>query len=239
MSWNIEDRPNFYARTAGAIYLVVIVFGGFSEGFVASKLIVGGDAAATARNILASSALWSASLAGNLIVPLIAVPQLWIEYRLLRPVGRGLAQLFLLFNIVSLAVEAVSKLFQLVVLPILGGHGFGGAFTDAQLFGLARLALILHDEAFNVALMFFGCACLLSGWLIYRSTYLPKAVGVLMQIAGAAYLIATFSALFVPTLSDAISPWILLPPLIGESSLCLWLLVRGIDVDRWRARLGE
>lgn len=239
MTWSLEDRPNVYARLAGAIYLVVIVFGGFSEGFVASKLLAPGDAALTAHNILAASGLWNASLAGNLIVPLIAVPQLWIEYRLLRPAGRGLAQLFLLFNLVSLAVEAVSKLFQLVVLPILGGHGLGGAFTTPQLYALAHLALVLHDEAFNVALMFFGGACLLSGRLIYRSTYLPKVVGVLMQIAGAAYLIASFAALFAPAVSDAISPWILLPPLIGESSLCLWLLIRGVDVGKWRARCSE
>lgn len=234
---SIEERPNLYARTAGAIYLVVIVFGGFSEGFVANKLIISGDATATAHNIVASSALWDFSVAGNLVVPIIAVAQLWIEYLLLRPVSRNLALLFLLFNLVSLAVESVSKLFQLAVLPILVGHGMGGAFTAPQLYALAHMALAMHDVAFNVALIFFGCACLVCGHLIFRATYLPKFVGVLMQVAGACYLIASFAAISAPALADAISPWILLPPLVGESSFCLWLLFKGVDVAKWEAQL--
>jgi hypothetical protein len=237
MTLTLEQRPNLYARAAGAIYLLVIVFGAFSEGFVSGKLIAPGDAAMTAHNISTSAGLWNLSLAGNLLVPIIAVPQLWMEYRLLRPAGRGLAQLSVLFNLVSLAVEAVSKLFQLIVLPILGGHGLDGAFTEAQLQALAHFALVLHDQAFDAALIFFGCTCLISGRLIFVSTYLPRIIGLLMQLAGAAYLIASFAALFAPALSDAISPWILLPPLIGESSFCLWLLVKGVDEARWRARL--
>jgi hypothetical protein len=144
MTLTLEQRPNLYARAAGAIYLLVIVFGAFSEGFVSGKLIAPGDAAMTAHNISTSAGLWNLSLAGNLLVPIIAVPQLWMEYRLLRPAGRGLAQLSVLFNLVSLAVEAVSKLFQLIVLPILGGHGLDGAFTEAQLQALAHFALVLH-----------------------------------------------------------------------------------------------
>ncbi len=238
MASTIEVHPNRYARAAGAIYLLVILFGGFSEGVVASRL-VSSDAAVTAQNIMAASTLWKISLAGNLIVPLIAVVQLWIEYLLYRPVSKNFALLFLLFNIASLSVEAVSKVFQMLVLPILAGHHLGRAFTAPQLYALAHIALGVHDIAFNVALIFFGCACLLSGGLIIRSRYLPRAVGVLMGIAGACYLISSFSVLFAPALADFLSPWILLPPLVGESSLCLWLLFRGVDVREWQARLAQ
>jgi Domain of unknown function (DUF4386) len=94
-----------------------------------------------------------------------------------------------------------------------------------------------HDIAFNIALIFFGFTCLVNGYLIFKSGYLPKLIGVLMQIAGLSYLMACFAALFAPALADVITPAILLPPLIGESSFCLWLLIKGVDVGRWNERL--
>jgi hypothetical protein len=87
-------------------------------------------------------------------------------------------------------------------------------------------------------LIFFGFTCLVNGYLIFKSGYLPKFVGVLMQIAGWSYLTACFAALFAPAFSDLISPAILLPPLIGESSFCLWLLVKGVNIERWKERVG-
>jgi hypothetical protein len=172
-----------------------------------------------------------------LVIVLCAVPLLWIEYLLLRPVSRQLVLLAVLFNVVSLAVEAISKLFLLVVMPTLGSPGYLKAFAPQQLEVLANLALRSHDIAFNIALIFFGFTCLVNGYLIFKSGYLPKLIGVLMQIAGLSYLMACFAALFAPALADVITPAILLPPLIGESSFCLWLLIKGVDVGRWNERL--
>ncbi|MES2342010.1 MAG: DUF4386 domain-containing protein [Pseudomonadota bacterium] len=233
----LETHPNLYARLAGAIYLLVILFGGFSEGFVMSALVVSGDPAATAHNIIASPDLWTLSVAGNLVVPLIAVAQLCIEYLLLRPVSRNLSLLFLLFNLVSLAVECVSKLFLMMVVPILSRTD--GAFDPAQIQALAGIALTAHDIAFHITLIFFGCACLLSGFLIFRSGYLPRLVGLLMQAAGASYLIAAFAQLFAPAFAAQITPAILLPALVGESTLCLWLLLKGVNLRAWTARLAQ
>jgi hypothetical protein len=234
----VEEFPQRYARSGGALYLAIIVLGAFAEGFVANKLIEPGDAAATAHNILASPGLWRLSVAGDLVVVLCAVPLLWIEYLLLRPVSRQLVLLAVLFNLVSLAVESISKLFLLVVVPTLNSADFLRAFEPQQLEVLANLALRSHDIAFNIALIFFGLTCLVNGYLIFRSGYLPKLIGVLMQIAGLSYLIACFAALFAPALSDLITPLILLPPLIGESSFCLWLLVKGVNVTKWSERLS-
>jgi Domain of unknown function (DUF4386) len=201
------------------------------------RLIVSGDAATTAHNILASPELWRLSVAGDLIVMLCAVPLLWIEYLLLRPVSKHLVLLAVLFNLVSLAVEAISKLFLLVVMPTLGSADYQRAFDPQQLQILANLALRSHDIAFNIALIFFGLTCLVNGYLIFKSGYLPKLVGTLMQLAGLSYLIVCFAALFAPALADLISPAILLPPLIGESSFCLWLLVKGVDIAKWKERV--
>lgn len=240
MVWTgIEERPQLYARTAGAIYLLVILFGGFAEGFVMSAMIVPGDIAATARNIAARPDLWRLGVAADFAVPVIAIVQMWIEFLLLRPAGRGAALLLLLFNGASLAVECVSKVFLLMVGPALAGAAYAKVFAPNQLYGLVGFALAAHGAAFNVALVLFGCACLTAGGLIFRSGYLPRWVGVLLQIAGASYLVACLSALFAPAFADLITPWILLPPLVGEGSLCLWLLVRGVDVPAWKARLAE
>jgi hypothetical protein len=165
-----------------------------------------------------------------------AVPLLWIEYLLLRPVSKQLVLLAVLFNLVSLAVEAISKLFLLVVMPTLESADFLRAFDPQQLQILANLALRSHDIAFNIALIFFGFTCLVYGYLIIKSGYLPKFVGILMQIAGLSYLTACFAALFAPAFADLITPAILLPPLIGELSFCLWLLVKGVNIAKWNDR---
>ena len=230
---SIEDSPLWYARLGGAFYLAIILFGGCSEGFVNSKLMAG-DAATTAHNILASPGLWRLGTALNLLVVLSAVPLMWIEFQLLRPVSKSLALLALLLNGVSLAVEAVSKLFQLLVLPILQSADYLRAWGPARVALLANLALRSHDIAFNIALVFFGLTCLVNGYLIFKSGFLPAVLGVLMQVAGAAYLVACLAALFAPALAAQLIPAILLPPLVGELSLCLWLLIKGVNIARWQ-----
>lgn len=225
-----------YARTGGALYLAIILLGAFAEGFVTNRLVVSGHAAATAQNILASPELWRMGVAGNLLLVLLAVPLVWIEYLLLRPAGRQLVLLAVLFNLVSLAVESISKLFMLLVVPTLSRADYLKGFEPRQLEVLANLALKSHDIGFNISLLFFGCTCVVYGRLIYRSGYLPRFVGVLMQLAGLGYLIGCSAALFFPALADLILPGILVLPLIGESSFCLWLLIKGVDVAKWQAR---
>ena len=234
----IAAAPQVYARTAGALYLAVILLGFFAEGFVRNTLVVPGDTAASAQQILASPTLWNLGIAANLMVVLCAIPLLWIEYQLLRPVNKHLVLLAVLFNLVSFALESVSKLFLLLVLPILSTADYLKAFDPAQLQALANLALKSHDIAFNIALILFGCTCLVNGFMIFRSGYFPKLVGILMQLAGMSYLTACISALFAPAFANVISPAILLPALIGESTFCLWLLIKGVNVKAWMARVS-
>jgi hypothetical protein len=154
-------------------------------------------------------------------------------------VSKTLVLLSVFFSLVSLAVEAVSKLFLLTVVPTLANAAaYLHAFEPAQLQALAYLALRAHDIAFNIALIFFGCVCLVDGYLIFKSRYFPKVLGILIQIAGLSYLIACFADLFAPTVADLIIPAILIPPFIGESALCLWLLIMGVNVPKWRERMS-
>ena len=230
------SRPQAYARLGGVLYLAIIVFGAFSEGYVMNTLIVAGGAGATAGNIMASRGLWSAAVAADLVIPVLAVVGVWISYVLLRPVSKTLVLLDVFLTLVSLAVEAVSKLFLLLVLPVLNTSNYLPAFEHRQLGVLANLALRAHGIAFDIALVFFGCACLVEGYLLYKSGYFPKFIGVLMQIAGLCYLISCFADLLAPSIADLITPAILLPPLLGELSYCLWLLIKGVDVGKWNER---
>lgn len=235
----LDWSPQVYARIGGLLYLVIIAFGFFAEGYVNSQLIVAGDPAATANNIAAAPMLWRISLAGNLVMPVLAVGLLVVEYVLLKPVSRPLVLLAVFFNLVSLAVEAVSKINLLEMHALLSDPVYAQAFTAPQLQALARFALESHDIAWNIALLFFGCTCLVNGYLIFKSGYLPKAVGILLQAAGVNYLIACTTALLLPALANALLPGILLPVLVGEASFCLWLLVKGVDVAKWELRANQ
>ncbi|MFZ6690005.1 DUF4386 domain-containing protein [Undibacterium sp. SXout11W] len=233
MMKSVENSPQLYARLWGALYLLVILFGGFSEGFVTEKLIVAGNVTASAQNILDSPRLWNLGVAADFFVVVLAIPQLWIEYLFLSKINKSLMLLSFLLGAVSLGVEAVSKVFLLVILPILKSPDYLTAFNSHQIQVLSNLALRSHNVAFNIALVFFGFACLVSGYLIFKSSFLPKFIGLLLQFAGACYLVACFVALFAPALSSMLTPAILIPPLVGESALCLWLLVKGVNVEKW------
>jgi len=131
-----------------------------------------------------------------------------------------------MFNLVAIAVESASKLFLLPSLFVLGNASYLQAFTPEQLHVLAYLSNRLHTYGFNISLIFFGFECLLLGYLIFKSHFLPKILGILMQIAGVSYLTNSFALLLAPTLVNIA---VLVPAFIAELSLALWLLVRGVN----------
>ncbi len=231
-----DTSPQVYARTGGALYLVIIVIGLFGEAFVRDRLIVSGDAAATAANIMAHESLWRLHIAAELVLLICAVTLLWIFFLLLRPVGKDLILLAVFFNLVAIIIEAATTMRLLEALFPLGNAGYLKAFTPDQLYALTSLSLKCHGYGFGVSLFFFGCFCVVVGYLIFRSGYLPKTIGVLMQVAGVCYLTNSFALILSPGLANHLFPAILVPSFIGELSLCLWLLVKGVNVKRWEER---
>ncbi len=231
----VRTSPQTYARVGGVLYLVIIVIGFLGEFFVRDRLVVSGDAAATAEKIVASEFLWRVGIAGELFLLICAVALTLIFYVLLRPVSRDLALLAAFLNLVSIAIEAVSAMDLLATLFPLANADYLKVFDAKQLGTLAYLSVRSHAYDFGVALIFFGCVCLILGYLIFRSGYLPKVVGVLMQIAGLCYLTDSFALVLSPALADRLFPAVLLPALVGEASLCLWLLVKGVNISRWEA----
>ncbi|MFN3629805.1 MAG: DUF4386 family protein, partial [Casimicrobiaceae bacterium] len=163
------------------------------------------------------------------------LPVILALYYLLRPVSKPLALLATWFNLIQTAVLAANKLNLLLPL-LLGGSGIGQAFSAAQLQALTALAINLHGYGFGIGLIFFGIACLLRGWLIARSGFLPKPLGLLLLLAGLSYLLNSFALLLAPKLAAAMFPAILLPAFVGELALALWLIVKGVDLQHWAQR---
>ena len=227
-----ETSPQVYARIGGVLYLIIIVIGFCSEFFVRDKLVVSGDVTATANNIMASESLWRITIAGELILLVCAIALTLILYVLLRPVNKTLALLAVFFNIVEFPIEAASKLCLFAALFLSGNADYLKAFEPHQLHALVKISLKLHDYGFGIDLVFFGFACLVYGYLLFRSGYFPRTLGVLMAIAGLSYLTNSFTLILAPAYAGTISP-ILVLALIGELSLCLWLMVKGVNVPKW------
>ncbi len=230
----IETSPQLYARIGGVLYLIIMVVGLFGEAFVRDRLTVSGDATATAANIRSMESLWRFHIAAELFLLICAVALLLILFALLRPVNRALVLLAAFFNLVSIGLEAAITMYLLEALFPLGNAGYLKAFAPEQLYAMASLSLKSHSYGFGVSLIFFGCFCLVIGYLIFRSGYLPKTIGVLMQIAGVCYLTNSFALILAPAFANRIFPAILVPAFVGEASLCLWLLVKGVNVQRWK-----
>jgi hypothetical protein len=217
-----EPDPRALARIGGLLYLAIILLGIFCEAYVRGTILVAGDAAASAANIRSMATLWRAGIAAELVLLVCAVALTQILFMLLRPVNRDLALLAMLFALMSLSVEAVSTL-ELVA-----------ALSPRAVAGVAVEA---HTRGFALALVFFGVECLILGYLIRRSGYLPWVIGVLMQVAGVAYLANSFVLLLAPAFSSTVFPLIIAPVLAGEGSLALWLVVKGVDAERWKLAL--
>jgi uncharacterized protein DUF4386 len=230
--------PRQLARMAGALYLVNIVGGAFAITIVPSMLVVDGDLAATAQNIQAHELLYRSGLAAHVLVTTTNVPLALIFYELFKVVNRRLALLDAFFILVATAIEAAGLLNQFTPLVLLGNEPLTSALPTAQLQALAYAPIALSGIEYSIHTMFFGFDILCFAYLVLRSSFLPRAIAVLLAIDGVAYLIYSFADLLAPGFAAQLVPWIQLPALFGEGSLCLWLLVVGLDVDRWKERLN-
>ena len=227
-----------YARVTGILYLVIIVFGLFSELVVRAGMIERGDAAATAENILSSEFLFRVGFASDLLIFLCDVAVAVLLYVLLRPAGRTWSLVSAAFRLTGTAIYGVNLLNYLAALLILGGSGYLGSFDAGQSSGLAMMFLDIHRHGYDLGLVFFGLHCLFLGYLLIRADYFPGILGVLMVLAGAGYVIGSLTLFLFPDLSGSIT-FIYIAPLVGELSLGLYLAIKGLRVDEFPAAALE
>ena len=226
------NHARLLARIAGVFYLIIFVCALFAYMHVRGQLIVAGDMARTATNLVAREQLFRTGFAAAVICAMANLPLGFIFYELFKVVNPRLALLALVFIIASATLEAVNSLNYLAPLFPFTLPEYVNAFDDAQRQALARGAIRTFPYGFSVSLMFFGVFCALTGLLILKSKFLPWFLGVLMVAGGVCYEIDSLR-LFLkwPDI-----PYLLRVTFVAEASLMLWLLIFGVNEAKWRAQ---
>ena len=228
-----ETSPRLKARITGAFYLLTILTGIFAQGFVSGRLVVDGDAAATATNILRHRGLFQLGFAVYLIEMACQIAITALFYDLLRPAGRSVSLVAAFLGLAGSVIKTFSRVFFIVPLFVLGGGYSLSVFSVEQLRALALLFLKVNDRGAGVALVFFGFYALLTGYLIIRSTFLPRILGMLSVVGGLGWL----SFLYLP-LGHRAFPYVAVFALLGAAALIVWLLVFGVNEQRWKEQAG-
>src|SRR5437868_15543777 len=183
-----ETSPSFKARITGVLYLLTMLTGIFAQGFVSGRLVVDGDAAATATNILTHRFLFELGFTVYLIEMACQIAITALFYDLLKPAGRSVSLVAAFLGLAGCVIKTLSRLFYIAPLFILGGAHYLSVFSTEQLQALALLFLKVNDHGAAIALAFFGFYALLTGYLIVRSTFLPRLLGVLSVLGGLGWL---------------------------------------------------
>jgi hypothetical protein len=225
--------PRFKARMAGVFELLEGLTSAGGQVFILGSLVVAGDAVATAANILGHQPLYWLGFAVSLLGVAFHLAWAFLFYELFKPVNRSVAGLAMFVILVCCAMQAVTALLYLAPLLVLTGGSSLSAFTAAQVQALAALLLKVNAQAFQVDLVFFGLWCILTGYLIVRSTFLPWILGVLLMIDGVGW--ATF---LVPPLANTLFPAIAVASGLAELPLQFWLIVFGVNAQRWNEQAG-
>ena len=228
-----EKSPLFYARLAGFLYLLVIPLGIFGALYVSSRLIVPGDAARTADNIAASESLFRLGIVSDLLAALVMLFVVLVLYQLLKPVHRNMALLMVIFVLIVVPIAMLNKINQFAALQLLSGADYLTVMTTQQSQALALLFLRLHSRGRSIAFVFWGLWLFPLGYLVFKSGFLPKILGILLMIACLGYVVNSFAGFL------GYSTNVGMVAALGEVLFILWLLIKGVNVEHWKKRALE
>jgi len=224
--------PVLIARVAGFLYLLVVPLGIFSI-YVSSRLTVPEDAATTASYITANELLFRLSIVSDILAPLVLILVVLFLYKLLKSVNKNMAWLMVIFLMLGVPIALLSKLNQFAALQLLSGADYLTVFTTEQLQALALLFLRLHDRGGTIAFIFWGLWLFPLGYLVFKSGFLPRILGVLLMISCFGYLINSFAIFLGYTVNTGLFG------ALGEVLFILWLLIKGVNAEQWKKRALE
>lgn len=218
------------ARLTGALFLLTIVMGIIAQALISDRLVVSGNAATTASNIMEKEGLFRLGFTIYLIEMAAQIGMTVLFYYLLKPVSRTASLVSAILGLVGCTIKTLSRLFYFAPLLVQeGSTGYLGVFTPDQLQALALLFLKLNDQAAAMALAFFGFSGVVQGYLVFRSTFLPRFLGVLTLVGGLGWL--TFLS---PSLGMRLFPIVAGVGILGALVTITWLLVVGVNEPRWK-----
>jgi hypothetical protein len=222
-----------YARIAGLLLVITFVAGGFGESYVPGKLLVATDVAETTHRLATSLGLFRISFASYLIEAACDLALTAIFYLLLRPVSRPLSLIVLCFGLFSTTTFSIGEVFYFAAaLPIMDADVIKALSPQARL-TFTYLCLTVYGYVFAIFTGFYGVAVALRGYLIFRSRYLPRTLGVLVMLGGAGFIVKNCVAVFAPA-HDSMA--FVLPMLFAMLGMAFWFLVKGIDPSLWEQR---
>jgi hypothetical protein len=227
----VTEHPRLLARVAGVFYLIIIAFALFGYKYVRGQLLDSSNMAQTATNILVHERLFRFGFSAAVVVVICNLPLGLLLFELLKIVNPRLALLALVFIVAAATIEAVNLFNYIEPLFIFSLPQYHSAFQPNELQALARGPIKMFGYAFSVSLTFFGVFCGLIGFLILRSEFFPKILGLLMIVAGMTYWINNFGLFLALPI-----PYIQWVTLVAESSLAMWLLIVGVNEEKWRAQ---
>jgi hypothetical protein len=241
MTTKKEMNPNKTARIAGFLYGVLgLPLGLFGLMYVPTVLVVAGDAVTTTKNIMANIGLFRLSIATALIVQVIHIFIVLLLYKLLKPVNKNLASLMVIFMLVGIPITMLNELNHFAVLLLSSGADYLKDFTAGQLQALVLMFHNLHEYVINsIASIFWGLWLFPMGYLVIKSGFISKIPGVLLIIAGSGYLIDTFARILSPIYGATIIATIITVTMFGEVVFPFWLLIKGVNVEKWKKRALE
>jgi Domain of unknown function (DUF4386) len=223
------------ARIAGSLYLVVAVLGGFAELVVRDGIVEPGNAAATAENISGSATLFRLGFAADLVQATVFLFTAMALYLLLRHVHELMARAMVVIVAVSVAIICLNLLNQFTALSLATGEEYAAAFGAAGSTAMAGLFADMHASGYLIAQMFFALWLLPLGYLVYRSGFFPKVLGVLLALGCAGYLVDLFAHFLAPGVAGSMEVFLAIPGAVGELGLVAYLLVRGVRIPERRA----
>lgn len=217
---------NKTARLAGFLYLADIVTGIFSLMYVPSRINAHGDAAATVKNILASESLFRLGTAVGLISDVVFLLLPLVLYKLLSQVNKSVAVLMVAFAVVYVPIGFVAVAHQLDIMSLLDGDKYQQVFPADQLHARVMLLLDAYDNQILVSEIFWGLWLLPFGYLVFKSGFLPRVLGILLIMGCFSYLISFFAQILFPQYT--VPGFVMWPASLGEIGICLWLLIVGV-----------
>ena len=229
-----ETSVRTYSRAVG-VFLVLTMAGGFFGEMYVPSLMLTGDAATTADQLRLNDGLFRLGFAAYLIEAFSDIILAWLFYVLLKPVHREFALLSAFFGIVSMSLFATTKMFYFSAPMFLKGSEYLTAFPPQQVDAFASIFLALYAGLSGLTMVFYGSAWIIRGWLTFRSTYLPRFLGVLMVAAGIGFVAKTMTQVLAPAFSSEI---LLAPMFVNALVLAVWMLLRGVDQDKWNQAIA-
>jgi hypothetical protein len=232
-----KASPLLLARIGGSLYLLIILGGLFAPFAVApSGMMLGEPSLQSVATIQASAPLYALGGVAQLVVYACDVGLALVFYELLKPVSKKIALLAAFFRLTFAAIASANMFNHFALLVILSGSHSLDAFNPSQLQSLALASLKIRTLGFDIALFLFGFHCIILGYLLFRSTFFPRILGIALAVGGLGYVANIFTKVIPISVEVHLFPYIMLPAGVAEIALTLWLLVRGLNVVRWNER---